>query len=146
MSSLKVLTLRRVGLHGSLPDEGWSELSNLQELDLSENGFNRTLPSCFGCLTSIRSLDFFSNQFTGNLALSPLISLTTIEYLYLSYNHFEIPPSFVSFFNHSKHKALVGDNNRLSDQIEFQTWIPRFQLQVFSLSNCGSYKLDMKLP
>ncbi|KAF5949969.1 hypothetical protein HYC85_011962, partial [Camellia sinensis] len=121
MFSQKVLTLRIVRLNGSLPDEGWSKLSNLQELDLSENGFNETLPSCFGYLTSIRLLDLSSNQFTENLAVSPLIILTTLEYLFLSYNHFEIPPSFVSFFNYSK-------------------------LKVFSLSNCGSYKLDMKLP
>ncbi|KAF5945537.1 hypothetical protein HYC85_015765 [Camellia sinensis] len=128
MFSLKVLTLCRVELNGSLPDEGWFELSNLHELDLNENGFNGTLPSCFGRLTSMQSLDLFSNQFIRNLALPPLISLTTIEYLFISYNHFDIPPSFVLFFNHSKHKVLVGDNNRLSGQIEFQTWIPRFQL------------------
>ncbi|CAL5374311.1 unnamed protein product [Camellia sinensis] len=146
MSSLRVLTLRGIGLNGSLPNKGWCELSNLQELDLSDNGFKGMLPSCFGDLTSIRLLDLSSNQFTGNLALSPLTNLTTLEYLFLSYNHFEIPPSFISFFNHSKLKVFLGDNNRLSDQTESQTWIPRFQLQVFSLSNCGSNKLGMKLP
>ncbi|KAI8006562.1 Receptor-like protein 1 [Camellia lanceoleosa] len=146
MSSLRVLTLRGIRFNGSLPDQGWSKLSYLQELDLSENGFNETLPSCFGDLTSIRLLDLSSNQFTGNIALSPLINLTTLEFLFLSYNNFEIPPSFVSFFNHSKLKVLLGDNNRLSDQIESQTWTPRFQLQVFSLSNCGSNKRGMKLP
>ncbi|KAF5949375.1 hypothetical protein HYC85_011368 [Camellia sinensis] len=146
MSSLRVLTLRGIRFNGSLPDQGWSKLSYLQELDLSENGFNGTLPSCFGDLTSIRLLDLSLNQFTGNIALSPLTNLTTIEFLFLSYNNFEIPPSFVSFFNHSKLKVLLGDNNRLGDQIESQTWTPRFQLQVFSLSNCGSNKPGMKLP
>ncbi|GMP61629.1 hypothetical protein CsSME_00024017 [Camellia sinensis var. sinensis] len=66
MSSLRVLTLRNISLNGSLPNQGWCELSTLQELDLSENVF-------------------------------------------------------------------LGDNNKLSDQIEFQTWIPKFQLKVFSL-------------
>ncbi|KAL7168125.1 hypothetical protein ACSBR2_038548 [Camellia fascicularis] len=146
MSSLRVLTLRGIRFNGSLPDQGWSKLSYLQELDLSKNGFNGTLPSCFGDLTSIRLLDLSLNQFTGNIALSPLTNLTTIEFLFLSYNNFEIPPSFVSFFNHSKLKVLLGDNNRLGDQIESQTWTPRFQLKVFSLSNCGSNKPGMKLP
>ncbi|KAI8023028.1 Receptor-like protein 9a [Camellia lanceoleosa] len=146
MSSLRVLTLRGIQFNGSLPNQGWSELSYLQELDLSENGFNGTLPSCFGDLTSIRLLDLSLNQFTGNIALSPLTNLATLEFLDLSYNNFEIPPSFVSFFNHSKLKVLLGDNNRLSDQIESQTWTPRFQLQVFHLSNCGSNKPGMKLP
>ncbi|KAL7225542.1 hypothetical protein ACSBR1_020833 [Camellia fascicularis] len=146
MSSLKALTLRGNGLNGSLPNQGWCELSNLQELDLSENGFNGKLPSCLEDLTSIRILDLSFNQFTGHLTSSPLTNLTTLEYLILSYNHFEIPASFISFCNHSKLKVFLGDNNRLSDQIESQTWVPKFQLQVFSLSNCGSNNLGMKFP
>ncbi|KAL7239567.1 hypothetical protein ACSBR2_005461 [Camellia fascicularis] len=146
MSSLRVLTLRNVSLNGSLSNQGWCELSNLQELDLSENSFNGMLPSCFENLTSIRILDLSFNQFTGNLTSSPLSNLTTLEYLILSYNHFEIPASFISFYNHSKLKVFLGDNNRLSDQIELQTWIPKFQLKVFSLSNCGSSNLGMKFP
>ncbi|KAF5946321.1 hypothetical protein HYC85_016549 [Camellia sinensis] len=144
MSSLRVLTLRNISLNGSLPNQGWCELSNLQELDLSENGFTGMLPSCLGDLTSIRILDLSFNQFTGNLNSSPLSNLTTLEYLILSYNHFEIPVSFISFRNHSKLKVFLGDNNKLSDQIEFQTWIPKFQLKVISLSNCGSSNLGMK--
>ncbi|KAI7992309.1 Receptor-like protein 13 [Camellia lanceoleosa] len=146
MSSLMVLTLRGNGLNGSLPNQGWCELSNLQELDLSQNGFNGTLPSCLENLTSIRTLDLSVNQLTGNLTSSPLTNLTTLEYLILSYNHFEISVSFISFCNHSKLKVFFGDNNRLSDQIESQTWVPKFQLQVFSLSNCGSNNLGMKFP
>ncbi|THG00238.1 hypothetical protein TEA_003416 [Camellia sinensis var. sinensis] len=141
MSSLRVLTLRNISLNGSLPNQGWCELSNLQELNLSENGFNGMLPSCLEDLTSIRILDLSFNQFTGNLTSSPLSNLPTLEFLSLSYNHFEIPVSFISFCNHSKLKVFLGDNNRLSDQIEFQTWIPKFQLKVLSLSNCGSNNL-----
>ncbi|THF95668.1 hypothetical protein TEA_002715 [Camellia sinensis var. sinensis] len=141
MSSLRVLTLRNISLNGSLPNQGWCELSNLQELDLSENGFNGMLPSCLEDLTSIRILDLSFNQFTGNLTSSPLSNLPALEFLSLSYNHFEIPVSFISFCNHSKLKVFLGDNNRLSDQIEFQTWIPKFQLKVLSLSNCGSNNL-----
>ncbi|CAL5345298.1 unnamed protein product [Camellia sinensis] len=148
MSSLRVLTLRNISLNGSLPNQGWCELSNLQELDLSENGFNGMLPSCLEDLTSIRILDLSFNQFTGNLTSSPLSNLPTLEFLSLSYNHFEIPVSFISFCNHSKLKVFLGDNNRLSDQIEFQTWIPKFQLKVLSLSNCGSKNLEtlFKIP
>ncbi|KAL7250112.1 hypothetical protein ACSBR1_012168 [Camellia fascicularis] len=141
MSSLRVLTLWNIGLNGSLPNQGWCELSNLQELDLSENDFNGMLPSCLENLTSIQILDLSFNQFTGNLTSSPLSNLTTLEYLILSHNHFEIPVSFISFCNHSKLKVFLGNNNRLSDHIEFQTWIPKFQLKVLSLSNRGSNNL-----
>ncbi|KAL7257995.1 hypothetical protein ACSBR1_004173 [Camellia fascicularis] len=104
----------------------WCELSNLQDLDLSENGFNGMFPSCLEDLTSIRILDLFFNQFTGNLTSSPLSNLPTLEVLSLSYNHFEIPVSFISFSNHSKLK------------------IPKFQLKVLNLANCGSNNLGMK--
>ncbi|KAL7181837.1 hypothetical protein ACSBR1_040695 [Camellia fascicularis] len=146
LSSLKTLNLRGINLNGSIDIGGWCELSNLQELDLSENGFSGMLPSCLEDLTSIRILDLSFNQFIGNLTSSPLSNLTTLEYLILSYNHFEIPVSFISFSNHSKLKVYLGDNNRLSDQIEFQTWFLKFQLKVFSLSNCGSNNLGMKFP
>ncbi|XP_058208335.1 cuscuta receptor 1-like [Rhododendron vialii] len=146
MSSLRVLSLRSAVHNASLPDRGWCELNYLQELDLSENDLKGSLPSCVGNLTSIRLLDLSYNQLHGNLTSSPLINLAALEYLFISHNHLEIPISLVSFYNQSKLKVLIGDNNRLSDQIEFQRSIPRFQLQVFSLSSCSSNKLGMQVP
>ncbi|XP_057501101.1 cuscuta receptor 1-like isoform X2 [Actinidia eriantha] len=146
MSSLRVLSLRNSGLNGSLPEQGWCELSNIQELDLSENDLKGMIPSCLGNLTSIQVLDLSYNQLSGNLALSPLSHLTTLEHLYFSHNRFEIPIPFVSFYNHSKLKVLVGGSNDFIDQIEFQTRIPRFQLKVFILLKNWSKKLASKLP
>ncbi|KAF5938359.1 hypothetical protein HYC85_022618 [Camellia sinensis] len=143
MSSLRVLTLWNINLNGTLRNQGWCELStcelsNLQELDLSENGFNGMLPSCLEDLTSIQILDLSFNQFIGNLTSSPLSNLTTLEYLILSYNHFESQSHLFHF--------VTIQSLRLSDQIEFQTWFLKFQLKVFSLSNCGSNNLGMKFP
>lgn len=146
MSSLRVLSVRNAALKGSLPDQGWCELPDLQELDLSENDLKGNLPSCVGNLTSIRTLDLSYNQLDGNLASSPLINLVSLEYLFISHNHLEIPNSLVAFYNHSKLKVLLGDNNRFSNQIEFQRSIPRFQLQIFSLSSCSSNKLGVQVP
>ncbi|GFS39023.1 hypothetical protein Acr_00g0060820 [Actinidia rufa] len=107
-SSLRVLSLRNSGLNGSLPEQGWCELVNLQALDLSDNDLKGMIPSCLGNLTSIQLLDLSRNQLSGNLALSPLSHLITLEYLFIIHNRFDIPIPFVSFFNHSKLKSLVG--------------------------------------
>ncbi|XWS09393.1 hypothetical protein CRYUN_Cryun40dG0081300 [Craigia yunnanensis] len=59
-----------------------------------------------------------------------------LQYLSLSYNHFQVPVSFISFANHSDLKILFSEENKLVEQSAFQNWFPKFQLKVFSLSNC----------
>ncbi|GFY80760.1 hypothetical protein Acr_01g0005690 [Actinidia rufa] len=82
------------------------------------------LPSCFGNLTSMQILDLSHNQLSGNLTWSPLTRLTALEELLLSDNHFDIPISFVSFFNHSKLKVVEDlSDNDLSGTIP--GWIGR---------------------
>ncbi|KAA8535199.1 hypothetical protein F0562_030202 [Nyssa sinensis] len=127
INSLRVLSLRKCGLSGSLPSQGWCNLKNLELLDLSENDFEGMLPSCLGNLTSLRILDLSFNHFKGNVSLSSLVSL---EYISLSYNHFMLPFSFASFFHLSKLKVILSDNITLSVENEFQSWVPRFQLEV----------------
>ncbi|CAK9153153.1 unnamed protein product [Ilex paraguariensis] len=90
-----------------------------------------------GNLTSLRALDLSSNNLHGSVAHSPLTILTSLEYLSLSDNHFMIPFSFASFSNHSKLEVILSDNNVATIENESQSWIPRFQLKFFSLSNCA---------
>ncbi|KAA8535208.1 hypothetical protein F0562_030211 [Nyssa sinensis] len=133
INSLRVLSLRGCGLSGSLPSQAWCNLKNLELLDLSENDFEGILPSCLGNLTSLRILDLSFNHFKGNVSLSSLVSL---EYISLSHNHFMLPFSCASFCHLSKLKVILSDNITISVENEFQSWVPRFQLKVFSLSNC----------
>ncbi|XP_059635205.1 cuscuta receptor 1-like [Cornus florida] len=137
MTSLTFLSLHSCGLAGSLPTQGWCDLKNLKALDLSENDLEGMLPSCLGNLTSLLLLDLSLNHFSGNVAQSPVTSLMSLEYLSLSYNHFEVPFSVASSFNHSKLKIILSDSNILNVENKFQSRIPRFQLKVFSCSNCS---------
>ncbi|GMH26551.1 hypothetical protein Nepgr_028394 [Nepenthes gracilis] len=140
MTSLKVLTLYNAKLSGELTSYGWlCELRNLQVLDLSDNGFNGTLPPCLLNITSLRILDLWRNQLSENITTSPLVRLTSLEYLSLSYNNFQIPHSFSPFANHSNLKIVLGDSNVIIREFELQPIIPRFQLQILSLSNCMLY-------
>ncbi|MCD7451672.1 hypothetical protein HAX54_012993 [Datura stramonium] len=136
MSSLKVLSVSNCGLNGTLPIQGLCDLKSLEELSLSFNNFHGELPPCLRNLTFLRVIDLTQNQFTGNIASSPLSSLLSLEYLLLKNNYFEIPISFESFANHSKLKFVFAEQNSVIVQSSSRI-IPKFQLEALSLDNCS---------
>ncbi|KAK4591768.1 hypothetical protein RGQ29_016278 [Quercus rubra] len=145
MTSLNVLAMSYCELNGTLPDRGWCELKKLQEIDLSGNNFEGRLPSCMANLTSLRILDLSYNYFNENIVQSPLSSLTSLEYLSFSNNNFTIPSTLSFLSNLSNLKILLSDNNILALEPDSLTWIPTFQLKVFSLSSC-SIKIHNRTP
>ncbi|XP_052198851.1 receptor-like protein 9a isoform X2 [Diospyros lotus] len=136
MTSLQCLSLSSSGLNGTLPShQGLCELKTLQEIDLSYNGLRGHLPWCLANLTSLRFLDIFGNQFSGNIALSPLPNLISLEYLRLSSNNFLVPISFKSFYNLSKLTMLESVDNKFLEEEDILGSVPSFQLIQIHLSN-----------
>ncbi|ESW12428.1 hypothetical protein PHAVU_008G111600 [Phaseolus vulgaris] len=86
--------------------------------------------------TNEGKLDLSNNNFTGNIG-SSLASLTSLEYLAFDGNQFEVPISFTPFFNHSNLKFIYGNGNKviLDSHSSMKKWVPKFQLQVLSLSS-----------
>ncbi|XP_021616541.1 receptor-like protein 1 [Manihot esculenta] len=133
MSSLKKLSLRGCsGLNDTkFLNQGVCKLKQLQELDISYNDISSSLPSCLANMTSLQSLDLSSNNFVGNISLSPLRDLTNLEYLDLSNNLFQIPISLSPFFNHSKLKHFESwGNNEIYGEKTEQNLTPIFQLET----------------
>ncbi|XP_039027932.1 receptor-like protein 15 isoform X1 [Hibiscus syriacus] len=123
LTSLRQLTLSNSWLTGPLPSKGWCDLWNLEELDLSGNTIEGSIPSCFSNLISLRLLD-------------------------ISNNHIEVPSSFIPFANNSLLKYLLMDQIHLVREPTFQirTKNSEFQLKSLSMSNCSTKGLCKELP
>ncbi|XP_022722224.1 receptor-like protein 12 [Durio zibethinus] len=138
-TSLKTLSLHNCGLIGSLPNQGWCDLRKLETLDISWNALEGILPYCLGNLTSLIELDISYNQFTGSL--TPLANLSSLRFISFSTNHFQISMPFLSLANLPNLKILLGDENKMiMEPNPFHASIPKFQLNIISLSNCTTDK------
>ncbi|TMW82689.1 hypothetical protein EJD97_005339 [Solanum chilense] len=137
MTSLKVLNMPSGGNNGTLPNQGWCELKYIEELDFLNNNFVGTLPLCLGNLTSLRWLSLAGNNLHENIASHSIWRrLTSLEYLDIADNQFDVPLSFSQFSNHKKLIYLnVGYNTIITDT-EYQNWIPNFQLEFFAIQRC----------
>ncbi|XP_073265362.1 cuscuta receptor 1-like [Populus alba] len=122
---------------------GLCGLKNLKQLFLSENNLEGLLPDCFRNLSSLQLLDVSRNQFTGNIASSPLSNLISLELILLSNNHFKVPISMEPFMNHSSLR-LFDNNILVTEPMSFHDLIPKFQLVFFSLSNSSSEALNVE--
>ncbi|XP_057819335.2 probable leucine-rich repeat receptor-like protein kinase At1g35710 [Cryptomeria japonica] len=83
-SSLAVLDLSYNNFEGETALSNICLLSNLSEIDLSENQLNGSLPSCLSSLSSLIELHLSGNGLSGNIPLS-----SSLAVLDLSANNFE---------------------------------------------------------
>ncbi|XP_075103022.1 cuscuta receptor 1 isoform X2 [Nicotiana tabacum] len=138
LSNLEVLDLgSTLTNHSDLQSIlNWCHFKNLQELRVGSNNFDGMLPSCLANLTFLLSLDISNNRFTGNIASSPLSKLTSLVSLNILNNNLEVPVSFEAFANHSSLIEVYTDGNIGVPETESRAWVPMFQLEIFSMSNC----------
>ncbi|KAK7294624.1 hypothetical protein RJT34_17513 [Clitoria ternatea] len=136
LSNLEILDLSHNNITHFVGYQDWSGLKMLEELDISYNEFTGPLPPSYANLTSLRNLELSYNHFMGNIG-SNLASLTSLENLAFEGNQFEVPISLTPFANHSNLKTIYGKGNKVihDSQSNLVTWVPKFQLEVLSLSS-----------
>nr|GLL21487.1 receptor-like protein 12 isoform X3 [Ipomoea trifida] len=145
LSSLKDLDLSYSSFEDfetSTSLSGWCELRNLQELWFSETQLEGALPPCLENLTSLDLIDLSQNRLIGNIGSSPLSTLKSLKYIFISNTCFEVPSSFNDFDNHTMLRGILADGIKVIKETKLQSWVPKFQLEVFTMSNCiGLLKL-----
>ncbi|CAB9517824.1 Leucine Rich Repeat [Seminavis robusta] len=80
LTRLTRISLNETYLTGTIPTD-WSQLSLLQELDLSDNSLSSTIPSELGLLTSLTRLSLATNSLIGSIPtdLGLLTALTELD-------------------------------------------------------------------
>ncbi|KAG8481321.1 hypothetical protein CXB51_026173 [Gossypium anomalum] len=113
-------------------------LRNVENLIMDYTPLHINFLESISILTSLKALSLFNCGLTGALpAHGGLCFLNHLEELNLKGNALAVPVSFRSFANHSNLKALLANENKLlAEPAGLQTWLPKFQLKIFSLLNC----------
>ncbi|KAJ6756751.1 LEUCINE-RICH REPEAT SERINE/THREONINE-PROTEIN KINASE 1 [Salix purpurea] len=96
-------------------DKRFSELTQINKIDLSDNQLHGTIPESLGNLTRLKFLDLGNNQLSGKIPPT-LGNLEALETLYLRMNFLKdsIPPSLGNLMNLT---ALSLGGNMLSGPI-----------------------------
>ncbi|KAL4178681.1 hypothetical protein AMTRI_Chr13g116300 [Amborella trichopoda] len=117
LTQLQYLNLSNNGFQGPFPTSIFS-LLNLTAIDISHNSFNSTFPLGIRALEKLTHFNAFSNNFTGTLPYD-LPHLLSLEFLNFGGSFFEgsIPASFGGF-PAIKHLNLAG--NLLTDEIPLE--------------------------
>ncbi|KAJ9555532.1 hypothetical protein OSB04_010146 [Centaurea solstitialis] len=149
LTYLNQLDLSYNSFNGTIPNFIGS-MTQLRYLDLSANSFNATIPNFIGSMTQLRYLDLSYNFFNGTIPKS-IGSLTQLRYLDLSYNflHGNIPPEFGNLIS-LRNLSLGTRESSSMIEIENLDWLSNLsrlqhlQMERISLAK-ANYWIDVIL-
>jgi len=129
---LETLNLSGNQLSGSLPDT-WGQLAKLQRLDLSSNRLNGQLPTTWSQLTQLSYLNLNGNQFSGQLP-DAWGQLAKLQQLYLHSNYQLSGPLPTTWGQLAQLQTLDLGSSHFSGSLP-TTWGQLAQLQQLDLSS-----------
>ncbi|KAJ4845011.1 hypothetical protein Tsubulata_045509 [Turnera subulata] len=137
VTSLKKLFLWEVD--GRLPTTGLPALENLEVLDLSDSALNNSflILKTVGNMSSLKDLRLDNCGLSGTIP-STFGGLENLRSIDLSNNNLQIPISLRPFFNLTKLKFLHVGNNEIYGETEDYNVTPKFNLEYLDLSGHAS--------
>nr|KAJ0192340.1 hypothetical protein LSAT_V11C800410530 [Lactuca sativa] len=135
LTNLRDLDLSDNGVTGTIP-ESLGRLSFLEVLDLSQNQLTGLIPESLGKLAALTDMDLGSNLLNGTIPVS-IGQLAKLRSLYISRNYLEGAIIEAHFANLSMLEHLdTSSNSKLTFNVS-RGWIPPFQLISLYLGSCN---------
>ena len=103
-------------LDGPIPSKLDSFFPNLENLFMSRNAFQGSIPCSFGNLVSLKVLDLSNNHLSGTMPENFTMGCSSLMYLKLSKSNFS-GQIFPTSFNLTKLSNLYVDNNQFFGKI-----------------------------
>ena len=120
-STIRTFRLQKNHFSGAIP-HSWTELSEIEILNMSVNAFTGTTPDNVGSLGNLHQLDLSNNQMTGSIPPS-FSDLHQLEYLSLSGNELS-GHLYSGMYNMNRLADLDLSYNRLSGGLSSGIYAP----------------------
>ncbi|KAJ4728560.1 Leucine-rich repeat receptor-like protein kinase family protein [Melia azedarach] len=127
------LDISNNGFIGKLPQDMGIVIPKLESLDISENSFDKGIPSSIGEMKELVFMDLSRNKLSGNLSGPLFTGCFSLWFLDLFDNNF-YGKHFPKYMNLTRLESLYLNNNRFSGKID-DGLLTSTRLEVLDISS-----------
>ncbi|XP_075666068.1 receptor-like protein 14 [Castanea sativa] len=145
LNSTYVIDVSNNQLNGKLQQNIGEILPNIRYLKLSDNYFTGSLPSSFGNMSLLNTLDVFLNNFSGELPKDLFVGCSMLSILVLSNNYFDGHLDWVPISNLTDLFIFKINHNQFSGAMPNE--LPNFaNIAPLSILDVSNNKMSGRIP
>ncbi|KAL4629143.1 hypothetical protein ACB092_05G287300 [Castanea dentata] len=145
LNSTYVIDVSNNQLNGKLQQNIGEILPNIRYLQLSDNSFTGSLPSSFGNMSLLDTLDVSLNNFSGEVPKDLFVGCSMLSNLVLSNNYFEGHLDWVPVFNLTELFIFKINHNQFSGAMPNE--LPNFvDITFSSFLDVSNNKMSGRIP